>query len=359
MRLRYIIILLFVPLNLIAQTPDWYMPISRKAHYPSELWYTGFAEGTQLKGETLENAHSRLTNAARIELASTIRTSVEHNVDNYTQSDLLQSTQDFEEYIRDVNTTITRISSNVKDIPGLKVEWYRNPSDGTLAAFAYVNKNDLIQFYTNQLQVAYTKINASITISDYLISREEFLQAHEELKQAQDVFNISEENYTWLLLFGCDSNIISAYQKQRTEIKRLLGDRMKAVSNTITVCVRCEGNFFETPCSKLTQKVKSEISKKSCSVIDTPENADWIVILTVSAELEAPRLGSDEEFVTVEVSGSAFSVKKKTSHAFFESERDSASKKNGGYTWAVQKILGRSELIDLLVNHIIEIIKSR
>ena len=59
-------------MQLVAQMPNWYLPTSRKIHFPEKEWYTGFVEGTQRNNETYEEAVLRLKNAARVELISTI-----------------------------------------------------------------------------------------------------------------------------------------------------------------------------------------------------------------------------------------------------------------------------------------------
>ena len=353
------LVLIIVHLQLVAQIPNWYLPTSRKDHYPQNIYYTGYKDGMQEKDETIEEALSRLTNAARVDLASTISTTIEHTINSHTLDVITQSTHYFDEHIDERLSSETFIKSNIDEVFGLKTETYRNPKDGSLAAFAYINKLDAGKYYANKLSTTYTTIQSELYVVNYLVSIEKYLRARDELKKAKEDLEKSEDNYIWLLRFDYNGNELNNLLAQRNELKQLIEKKLSDLSSIATsIFMQCSGEIFDWSCSEITDVIKDTLSKLSCTFVDSPSQADWIIHLNTNAELDQKRKNSDSYFVKIEVTGTIYDVKNKKNYNIYDEEHDSSFKSSGDYNIAANKILGRGSLAESISYKIIERLTS-
>lgn len=286
MRRVYIsICLLMVVLRLAAQMPpDWYNAVSRKMHYPSEAYYTGYVEGEQKKGEALEDAFTRLKDAARVELVSTIRTTVEQTTDNRTQSDLVQSTTDFEEQIHEIFSVETRISSSIKDIPGLQIEAYRNPSGGNIAAFAYVKRQTLINQLTRRIAILSGKAenNAQQAVACYEQGQKTQARSYAENGMAQ----LSQVEDLQSLLAAVDefADEETLQIAQTQTLKRQLSEMLSQLRNAVAVYIQCDAKLINSNYPALRGAVEGALSETGVFFVNDPAEADWAVYITSVAQ---------------------------------------------------------------------------
>lgn len=279
-----IIFLLMAVLPLAAQMPDWYNAASRKMHYPPDAYFTGYVEGELQKGEALEDAISRLKDAARAELASTIRTTVEQTTDSRTQSDLVQSTRDFEEQIKETFSVETRISSSIKDIQGLQIEAYRNPSNGSIAAFAYIKRQTLVNQLTRRIAMLSGKAenNWQQAVSYYEQGQKMQARSHAEngmaqlaqLEDLQSLLAIVDE-------FADEETLQTA---QTLTLKRQLKDMLSQLRNAVAVYLQCDAKLIDSNYPALCGAVEGALSEIGVSFVDDPTAADWAVYITASAQ---------------------------------------------------------------------------
>lgn len=283
-RLLNIICLLSVILPLAAQMPDWYNAASRKMHYPSEVYYTGYIEGEQQKGEALEDAISRLKDAARAELASTIRTTVEQTIDSRTQSDLVQSTRDFDEQIHETFSVETRISSSIKDIQGLQIEAYRNPSNGTIAAFAYVKRQTLVNQLTRRIAMLSGKAENNWQQAVSCLERGQKTQARSYAENGVEQIAQMEDLQSLLAIVDEFADEETLQTAQTQTLKRQLSDLLTQLRNAVAVYIQCDTKLFESNYPALCGAVEGALSEMGVSFVDDPTAADWAVYITASAQ---------------------------------------------------------------------------
>lgn len=348
-----IIAFLFISLRLVAQIPDWYLPTSRKEYYPEKEWYIGFEKGQQRYNETLEDVGARLKTAARLALVANISTTIEHTSISTLQSNLNQSSTYFEEQIEEAYIDETKLQLGITKIPDLHIELFYNPKNREVAAFAYLNKLDVCNYYIQQQQVLQKAIYANLSIVDYLINSKEFIKAGEELKKVKDVFIQSDDNYRWLLIFGCSSEKVKTLLSLQVELKQKLEHLSSYLSsNTKFIYIACDGTIFDIPCTTITNQIKSAISELSCSFTDNRSQADWIIEINTKA---TSRKKSNEQFVTVSISGTVYCVNKQTSYALSKSGEDSAPVDEK----RVANIILQRDLMDGIINDITDILKSK
>lgn len=346
-------------MQLVAQMPNWYLPTSRKNHYPEKEWYTGFVEGAQKDNEVIEDAVQRLKIAARVELISTITTSIEHSSRSYLQSHLQQSTTYFEELLDEAYNANTTLQSRIADIHGLQVETYYNPENKEIAAFAYLNKSEVCQYYFSQHQIYNSKVMSQLSIVEYLISNDELFKALNELQKASEFLNYTDENFKRLFLFNCDNEQINTLLKQHLEQKQIIDKKLTALSHTTNIFMECEGEMFGMPCIALINNVKKQLSEQSCSFVSSPEQADWIVNTKITAELDESRDNSVYNFVTIDITGTIKNAKNNAVYNIHQSEYNAAPKANGDERLVVKIIIEQESLSKAVANDIIEILKSK
>lgn len=275
--------LLLMVLPLAAQMPDWCNAASRKMHYPPEKWYTGYVEGQQQKGETLEDAMARLKDAARVELVSSIRTTVEQNISNYTESDLKHSSSDFNEQIRESFVNETHISTGIRDIPGLQVEIYRHQPDGMIAAFAYVKRATLSNQLVKRITLGLAKAEIALEQAETLLTDgqksesrlivEKGLQQMREVEDAQSLLSSVDET--------ADDETLQ-YTAAKT-LRHQLNTLSVQLKNAIMVYIECKADLFGGQYPALLGKIKGELSSMGVSYSSSQDMSDWAIYVTATA----------------------------------------------------------------------------
>lgn len=284
-RFFYSLFLLIVVLPLAAQMPpDWYNAASRRLHYPNDSYYTGYVEGDKQPGEALENAMSRLKDAARVELVATIRTSVEQTMHNRTTSDLRQSSNYFEEDIQELHTTETRISSCIRDIPGLKVDAYQDPKTGVIFAFAYVKRSTLIAQLTRRISVNLGKAEASFSQAEQMVADGQKKQARSIIEQGLQHINQVEETQGLLMIVDEEGDEESFQLAETQELKRKMTDTAAQLRNAIAVCLICKAKLFNADYSALDGMLRGELSNFGVTFVDDPTQAEWTIIVSAVAQ---------------------------------------------------------------------------
>lgn len=273
-----------VVLTLAAQMPDWYNAASRKMYYPLEAYYTSYAEGEQQKGEALEDAISRLKDAARAELASTIRTTVEQTIDSRMQSDLVQSTRDFEEQIKETFSVETRISSSIKDIQGLQIEAYRNPYNGSIAAFAYVKRQTLVNQLTRRIAMLSGKVENEWQQSFSYYEQGQKTQARSHAENGMAQLAQLEDLQSLLAIVDEFADEETLQTAQTQTLKRQLSDLLTQLRNAVAVYIQCDTKLFESNYPALCGAVEGALSEIGVSFVDDPTAADWAVYITAVAQ---------------------------------------------------------------------------
>lgn len=299
MRKLYLICLLWSVLPLAAQVPDWYNVASRKTHYPSESYYTGYVEGNRQSSETLENAIARLKDAARVELATTIRTSIEQTMDSRTQSDIQQSGTYFDEQIRETFISETRISSSIKDIPGLKAETYQNPKNGEICAFAYVKRSTLINHLIKRITLLSGKAENDWQQAQELKDNGQKMQARSMAARGLQQLAQAEEAQNLLVAVDETADEETLQFEQTRSLYRQLKALSTELQNAIAVYLECEAQLFSGKYTALKGAIEGAFSEQGVSFVSSADKADWAIYISASAKEHAKsNFGSMSNYAT-------------------------------------------------------------
>ena len=275
--------LLLVVLQLAAQAPDWYNAASRKMHYPPETWYTGYVEGERQSGESRENAISRLKDAARVELVSTIKTSVEQTMQERRTSDLQQSTTSFEENISETFVSDTRISSSLSDIPGLKVDAYSIPHTKQIIAFAYLKRTTLINQLTRHIALELGTAESNVSQVETCISNGQKEQAQAMIEKISKQLEKIEETQSLLAIVDDDADTESLQIEQLQNIRQSLSNLTVQIQNATKIYLHCDAKLFDSEYTSLAGKIRGELSPLGVTFVNNAEQSNWVIFVEVSA----------------------------------------------------------------------------
>jgi hypothetical protein len=288
-RLVNTILLLIVILPLAAQAPDWTNAASRKMHYPSDTYYTGYIEGKRQSGESLEDAMSQLKDAARVELASTIRTSVEQTLDSRTQSDMQQSGSFFDEQIRETFVSETRITSSIKDIPGLKIEAYNNSKTNEICAFAYVKRSTLINHLVKRIALLSGKTENDLEQAQEMAGSGQKSQARNVIERGlQNLAQVEEAQNLLAAVDETTDEEMLQIEPTRTLYRQLTSLR-EQLRNALSIYLQCEAKLFDGDYRTLKGAIEGALSEAEVSFVNDPEEADWAVYIHAEAQEHAKK----------------------------------------------------------------------
>ena len=286
-KLLSIVGLLLVVLPLAAQMPEWYNAASRKMLYPSEQYYTGFVEGKKQADETMETAVARLKDAARVELATTIRTSVEQTMNSRTQSDMQQSGSYFDEQIRETFVSETRITSSIKDIPGLKVEVYQNPKSGEIAAFAYVKRATLINHLTKRIALLSGKAENDLEQAQEMVTNGQKIQARSVAARGLQQLEQVEETQNLLSAVDETADEETLQVEQTHSLYRQLAALQEQLRNALAIYLQCEALMFGSEYATLKGTIEGALSGEEVSFVADSKDADWAIYIRAEAKEHA------------------------------------------------------------------------
>ena len=355
---RILILLLMLPTLVVAKTvPLWYDAESRREVYPQEHYITGFAISQLSQGEDPAQASNSLIEKARVNAASTIQVRIKNET-----VDRLEQLQ-----YKDTNGAKNSISRSLKSITnssvdlviaGMKWDTFHDETTNRVAAFAYVKISDLIRQTDRKLTSVLSKIEDNLDETEQFVANGQILQAHERGVKIVSLFNQVEDAQCILIAIEPMSDIESLQLEETKKLKQryiLLSEKLRT---SVSIYLKFTNDEFEVNYNLLAKQIEKTLSIDGCSLVFSPEQADWVISIHAVTEPETMRENSEDQFVKISLSGAIYDVQKKVSYSIFKSERDGASKRNGGYKLAAEKILNRGDLIPI-TKDIMEILKNK
>lgn len=263
-----------ISLTALAQQPDWYEDNSRAFNYPVKQYFIGFSEGHKRSNESIEDAISRMKDAARVEAVSTIRVQVQNTTNINGISRTLESMEGtFYQSIEEFSSR-SRIFVEM-EIPGLQVDAWRNPATGEIAAFAYVKKTTLIRQLEKKITIGLTKIETLMDQIDQLVANGQKIQARKFAEETVPQFIEIDE--TQKLLAAVDENADEEslqLQETRTLQHRLTG-LVAQLKNGIRIYLSSHAFLFNSSYPELASQIKGCLSDLGCEFVTNLDKADW------------------------------------------------------------------------------------
>lgn len=353
-----LLILLLCSCIVIAEQPNWYSESQRAANFPKGQYFTGIAHGEVRANEDDGSAMERMKAAARVDVLSTISIHVQNETNSHLRDESFESVNAWSEEISETFDSRTQTKVNMENIPGLQAEAWKNPNSNEVIAFAYIKKNTLCRQMEKQITAGLIRIETILENTEQLITNGQKLQARESLHKAMPLFDEVEQAQRILIAVNLYADEEDLQLNNSKQLAKHYINLSSALQNSINICFIFTAEIFDKTYCPLKDEVVRELSKKGCTFVDNAAKADWILTLKVRAEQEDWRNNAKEDFVTIDVSGTIYNVKRQSSHEIYERERDSAFKDNGGYKLAADKILKRGNLANAIAKDIIDLLKS-
>lgn len=257
-----------------AQSPDWYDADLRSLHYPTHTYFYGFAMN-EIDGEqSVESAMERVKAAARVEAVSTIKVYVHSVQKAYEQSnDYTYIQTEYSDFCKRFESQ-TILSTDI-EIPGLKIASYR---DGNIiAAFAFVNRQDLQQQLEKQITVGLTCLETQLDIIQELIRQGDKFAARSRVTALNSELEIIERNQELLLAVAPKVNIDRLQLNETKAIKQHITKTNNDLKSGIYIALQVSAQTFGEPYQMLENAIKGELSPIGCSFTMNNNEADWVV----------------------------------------------------------------------------------
>lgn len=248
-------------------TPLWLNSVERNTLFPSDEFYVGFAQNTYNGNKDdvtkiKENAKGDLIDGIRIKIEST--------------SSLI--TEEIDESLHSAyrNNIYSFSSADVVDI---KTEYYIEESTQTIYAFAYVDKNKLKNYYSQQLLFNLDKIIEAL--NTITLEKESGLK-NNAIKTCENTNAfVTKVEYFQNLLLACNtqwSDTIMRAEESRKLKTKIEQTKTELYKNTL-ICIKSIETNFGSPSTILANKVSYLLSQQNCSFVDNNKEADFIIIL--------------------------------------------------------------------------------
>ncbi|MCL2416698.1 MAG: hypothetical protein FWD02_02020 [Bacteroidales bacterium] len=292
-----ILILSLVSLALFGQVkPSWTNASMREINFPSNVFFTGYTQGTAHRGESIAEATQRLSRDAQGLLVESIRVRVESATTSQTISTQINQNERLtSEFISEVRTTTTA------EVVGMNTETFHDRETGLIHAFAFVNRFELIGFYRANLSMNLTQIEGLLNTVQNLETNGEKARARQQLETAIPL--IEQVRYAQSLLIAIDQNSSPEnLQLQRTEqLQNSFIQQQARLAQAVYVFVESSENLFGANVNIVSSRVKAELSQMGCSFTDDILRADWRLTITVTTRIHGETHGFLVSYADVQI----------------------------------------------------------
>ena len=295
--MRSLLVFLFavIPSFLLGQTitPNWLNEDYRAFNYHTEAWYSGFAMDRITEGEQLIVALQRVENSARNKLVEQIQISIESNSTLVSSSTSIsngsiRNEQITIDYKQDIHTTTS--ASAV----GVEVKSHFDSNNNIVYAFAYVERNQLANYYINQEEAIFKHIESELNIVDDLVETGQKIIALQRCENLKVQLNTSKD---YRSLISAIEGTETAYSERYIMLSEIVEKLLFSLQQSTKVFVRCVWRCVEYPqyeyiADIVKENIETMLSSNNCAIVSESLGADYILDLTLSTTQRSD--GSDE-----------------------------------------------------------------
>lgn len=268
----YLPLIIICTLGLSLRVWGSYPPEWEEYTFGGYLYDIQSDSNSQNQSETLFK--NQLLDIARANLAKQI----ELKIQDYAQ--MKATVVDGHSHITYNSETKFNTKANLRFVE-TQIFYDANKKEG--AVIAYISRERIQNFYSNELLLLNNKIEHVITTAENYISEGFKAQAVAELKTAQPYFVAMEEPLGWMNIFGTSQSELNQWQNKLNnnvqKIKRLLAEQQYGTR----IYLECTADLFGTPYPLLEKELKGLLSKIGCSFIQDATSADWTISVYCSA----------------------------------------------------------------------------
>lgn len=271
------IVCLLLPLALLAQTPPaWLYPQVREASYPTDVYFSEFTEGNLRAGENVSELLDRLKLDAKRGTAGNIRTLIESVVEKTER----QTSYGHDLRFHSVYQDFTRQTANA-DIANIYTMSYYDEQRRWGYAFAYVEKIELVTYYRAQIGNQLQQVENAIALSASLFESGQKAHARKVCEDA--LSSLSKAEFAQDLLTAVVPGDTTGMQQSRfAQDKNTLLQSLIDLEQSIYVYLQCTETNFGQTVHILGHELKRILANEQCSLIENPEDADFVVTVTAT-----------------------------------------------------------------------------
>lgn len=266
-----------ISMSVFAQVeePSWLDADIRNAYYPQDSYYTGFAEVAVTQSETREKAMNKAKQRAIAELSDRVRVTVNTQK---RSADISYMGTDVEERIYSKFTSLVQTTSQT-EVVGSKVDSYYSPQEAMAFAFAYVSKNELKNYYQNQISFYLNQVESSLATAAELADKGYKMKARSECLAVVDAF--AAIAYAQDLLAAIDGSVtdVVLQQSRSGRLRNELVQNIVDLENSIYVFLECSEMVNGQSVVHIADRLPGMLTEQGCgcNFTDIKEEADYVI----------------------------------------------------------------------------------
>ena len=291
------LLLISASLVLLGQgTPDWVDSELRRARFPENTFFTGFAYGELSAGRQLHDVRQQMITDAQADLSRMIRV----QIISRSQSEMSAASSGGR-YSESESFTIVSATESSAEAIGVKTESYYDESAGIVYALAYVNRIELSAYHKTSIARNLAQAEAYLQTSNDLEASCEKIKARHQCEAAESLLDRIQQSQVLLTAIGGSASE-SLQQTQTEALRNRIVQRRAQLAITVVHVESAESNFSQ-PTTVAANRLKSLLAAKGCSFIDDPAQADFLVNIEATTRFHSsyPEYGITVCFAAVSV----------------------------------------------------------
>lgn len=188
MKKLFLLYLLWIPLGLVAQAPNWVNASQRELLYPENQYFVKHYSDVNNNKESEGQFLDKLLNAARTELVNSIYSTVQSNTELNIESTNNNQNIETTERLSSISNVYSKIT-----LVGLKSEKYYDKKSKSGHALVYADKSNLIRFYQESRSKTQNAINQNIQEAQSYVSQDNKKEAFKAYYACLQLFKDHQE----------------------------------------------------------------------------------------------------------------------------------------------------------------------
>ncbi len=307
MRQKYLLVFVFfvaLGLSVFATTPDWCDEQWRNDNYPHNTYYVGYASYMKSASETKNKAISKSKEDAFHQLTQQITVNISSATKNAITAVSSNGSYDEAEIFEQVSS----VTSHAK-VSNAKIESYYDVQTSAAHTLVFVSKEELIDTYRKEYDLAIAKIGGSFESASAMIQRNEKSIAQSECDTIMNYLPKMEDCIRMLVVIDSSfayDEALQAYSEYRLVVQELKSQLEQSIQLYIVI----DDSVSEKYKSLLYGELLSKITGNSCSICEAKDNANYVISL--SPALRKSSNDGDIQYVFADVDVSLYNTYKKS-----------------------------------------------
>lgn len=267
--------------------PLWIDLEYRNNHWPSEIWYVGFAQDNVSPNENI----AKKTEAVKLEAMNQLSESIIVTISGQSSVKNLSGQISVNGLTQEAISSEFRqnlYSASKATIANQATETWHDKNAGVIYAFISVRRSELESFYTAQINFAIDKAVSLREIADEYGTLGRNISAKEKLTEAISVLSEADYYFTLLAAINASHPLLSKYQFA-FDLRKQLEVSISAVERGPAIYLACEHRLsnssddaFDSDPRILEGIIRQALNEARFQLSDEIETADYVLTLVTS-----------------------------------------------------------------------------